>query len=212
VQDIFHNNGYKPMTLKERIENNLTLYTLGLLLAGFVGGIGTFKFLTELNPSQARAATECKSEIWEPIARKDDWVPKNECPAFPMDMKLTSPGDNSVVKIDPTFDYRLPTTLVIALNRPLPEKSSLGIIAKPSNEPNFYVFFPKFYASQNRTTYRSLDSINLPFSLQRSIKLELRTFLIDDREKIGDRFNSIDQIKGSDSSVFIGAPIIIQLL
>lgn len=84
------------MTLKDRIENNAVLYTLGLLFAGFVGGVATYKSVLEIAGSKT---PNTSSIAWNPIARAADWVPKSECPAFPVSLSLASPGAGSALGV-----------------------------------------------------------------------------------------------------------------
>jgi hypothetical protein len=194
------------MTLKERIENNLTLYTLSLLLAGFVAGLGTYKFFLEVLGPKASITSECIGESWKAPARQAAWLPPNECPAYPMEMKLTSPGNNAVVSMksrETWFD----TPVVVTSTRPLPEKSNIGVVFKPTESPNYYVFFPGFTEAGSRSTFRYDSFIDLPFALKPDMAIELRALVIDNKQKLGSVFSTIDQIRASDSSVFLSEPV-----
>lgn len=195
------------MTLKERIENNLTLYTLGLLLTGFVGGITTYKFLIDANSPIVRPDGQCKADDWQSSARKEQWIPKQECPALALDLKITSPGDKSIINIDPNNRSRLETPVVIVANHVLPEQSNIGLVVKPSDEENFYVVFPFFDRATNRLTLRTTYAVDFPFHLKPESVVELRAIIVDDEKKVGSQFTSIDQIKSTDSSVYVGGPI-----
>jgi hypothetical protein len=193
------------MTLKERIENNLTLYTLTMLLAGFIAGVATYKFLLDISAVKPLAGGECKADTWQASARQASWIQLNECPAFPMEFKLTSPGNGAVVNIEANYEDWFQTPVVFASTRPLPKNSNIGVIFKPADSSNYTVIFPGFERTGSENVYRRNNKITLPFKLKAG-KLELRALVVDDERKLGQQFGSLDQIKSSDSSVFISEP------
>lgn len=198
------------MTLKERIENNLTLFTLGLLFSGFVTGFTANEFIVSTIDPSTRNETECKQEVWQAKARQEAWGPANECPAFTLDAKITSPGDGALINFNTSYSDRLEGPILISTNRPLPKQSNIGIIIKSSDSPNFSVVFPSFYTASNGSTFRMEHWANLPFRLQSGISLELRPLVADDKRKIGVQFTSIQQIKNIDPSVFIGESVFLE--
>lgn len=198
------------MTLKERIENNLTLYTLSLLLAGFLAGLCTYKFILDAMGSKTSIVGECTGESWKPPARQAAWLPPNECPAYPLEIKITSPGNNAVVSMrsnDTWFD----TPIIVTGTRPLPDKSNIGVVFKPANSPNYYVLFPGFKEAGSRSTFRRDLFVDLPFSLKPAVTIELRALIVDNKAKLGSVFSTLDQIRTSDPSVFISGPVHVQV-
>ena len=199
------------MTLKERIENNLTLYTLGLLLTGFLAGIGTFKFLQDATGQTTVAIAQCTGENWKPPARQASWAPTSECPAYPLELKLNSPGHNAVVAMRQSQDRWFDTPLVVGSSRPLPEKTNIGVVFKPTDSPNFYVLFPGFTEAGSRAIFRRDLFVEVPFALKKGMSIELRAAIIDNREKLGSVFTDLEQIRAADPSVFLSQPIQVRI-
>jgi hypothetical protein len=199
------------MTLKERIENNLTLYTLGLLLTGFLAGLGTFKFLLEATGQATSVGMQCTGESWKPPARQAAWIPTSECPAYPLELKLSSPGSNTVVAMQAGRDRWFDTPLVVGASRPLPEKINIGIVFKPLDSPNYYVLFPGFTEAGSRANFRRDLFVELPFALKKGMSIELRATVIDNRDKLGTVYSDLEQIRAADPSVFLSPPVQVRI-
>ena len=61
------------MTLKEQIENNLTLVIGGFVVAAFAAGFGACK---AIEPAAAPPQVASTESTWSPLARQANWVPK----------------------------------------------------------------------------------------------------------------------------------------
>lgn len=199
------------MTLKERIENNLTLYTLSMLLAGFLGGLATYKFMADVVGTKNLSSAECTADQWKPAARKAQWIPDAECPAYALDVKVTSPGNGSVVSIRSSFADWFQTPVIVSSTRPLTAQSSIGVVLKPSDSPNYFVVFPEFSRAGSDNIFRTEEIGRLPFTLKPDMKIELRALVIDSKDRIGAQFSSVEQIRSADTSVFLSEPIQVQL-
>ena len=82
-------------TLKEKIENHLGLYTAGIAISSFLVGFGAYPVVVPRNNLNAVDTTkECD---WKTIAKKEGWLLKSECPSYPIEIKISSPGDQSVI-------------------------------------------------------------------------------------------------------------------
>jgi hypothetical protein len=119
-----------PMSWKEKVENNFTIFVLGLLVTGFAAGIGAYKLLVEMTaqpPSQSAAPSGLR---WAEEAKKQDWVPKKECPAYPVSINITSPGSGSIVeKTDHVYYNSIGADLVVQASRPIPTPAQVSIVA-----------------------------------------------------------------------------------
>ena len=132
------------MTLKERIENNLTLVILGFLAVGFSAGFASFKALTEISGPNRSSISSASDTSWLQDARKADWIPKSDCPAYPVLVNITSPGAGSLVPI--SRGGYVHVKLVIQASRPLPKTSAVGLISNEENSPNYELDFPVLHA------------------------------------------------------------------
>lgn len=194
------------MTLKEKIENNLTLYTLGLLLAGFLAGVGLYKSALEIaGPKTA----DTSPTSWNPIARAADWLPKAECPAYPVSLNLSSPGNGSSVGVSGTTIY---SDIVIQASRPIPDANALGLIVNHEGDNNYYVvrgFGLK--ADPIKKVFKSERFIFLPYKPKADGKLNIWAFTVDDGNKLGTVYGSLDQVKDGASEMTISQKVVILL-
>jgi hypothetical protein len=197
------------MTLKERIENNIVLSVLGLLAVGFGTGFGAQKMISEGSTPSSTNAPVCAAQVpWADTARKSDWVPKNECPAYPVSINVTSPGDGSTIKISsPPSDPYASTDLVIQSSRPLPSSTSVGLIFNQEKLPNFYVVFPYLKIDESRKVFRIEQYVKLPFRPELNSALGIWAIIVDDKGKFGSVYSSLDQVKASGSDVTISPKI-----
>lgn len=177
------------MTLKERIENNLTLYILGIAATAFGAGIGGYKILAELPSSSQTLMAD-----WKAVARAEKWIPQSECPAYPMSLNITSPGADAVVELSEKIAY---LDLVVQTSRPLAASSTVGLVVRQEGQPNYYVTFPVFAARSNTTVFRDETYTRLPFSPDAGSRLSFWAFVTDDRAKFGSVYTSLDQLKSS---------------
>ena len=86
------------MTWKDKVENNITLFVLGLLATGFASGFGAYKLLLD-------GGWELQTP-WQLEAKKANWRPANECPAYPVSVSITSPGNGSIIKVYGVQPYK----------------------------------------------------------------------------------------------------------
>src|ERR1700722_1967973 len=126
------------MSLKENIENNPILWVLSLLLAGFLAGISAYKFLADMVTNKSeQTPSACSQTDWEATARKADWIPKLQCPAYPVSIKLTSPGSGSIISVS---RYAIADMdLIVQASRPLPSNEDVGFVVNQDNKANYYV-------------------------------------------------------------------------
>jgi hypothetical protein len=109
------------MTLKERVENNVVVFLLGSLVTGFVAGFGAHQVIMGMAGLAETNATD-----WKEAAKDAGWIPREECPAFPINLRIASPGDVAVVPYSSAGTPALRTDLVIHSSRPIPLPTSVG--------------------------------------------------------------------------------------
>lgn len=182
-----------------------------MLLAGFTAGVTSYKFFLDSLGTNQQSSAACKAEVWQEAARKAAWIQSSECPAYPLELKVTSPGSGSVVTGDPRYPNWLLTPVVVAGTRPLPKNSHIGLIFKPADSANYYVIFPGFLPTNSENIFRRDLRMEMPFLLKPGLNIEVRALIVDDDRKIGNQFTSIEQIKGADSSVFVSDLIVLNI-
>jgi hypothetical protein len=194
------------MTLKERIENNLTLWALSLAATAFAAGVTVDRWAKDVigPPDQVSA---CKSENWQVFARKDDWIPTSQCPTLPLKVQVSSPGTGTTLALNETWPSTLKIPFVITLSRPLGDNGDIGFVVKPKNSQNFFVVFPLIARTWETNSYRAQYGIELPTPIQKGIEYEVRGLLVDKKNKMGDRFTDISQILAADQSIMLTEPI-----
>lgn len=190
------------MNLRDRIDNNLTIYTLTIAVASFGTGVAADRWAKEIfgPPSPS---TECKTEVWQELARKAEWTPLSQCPAFPLKIQITSPGTGSTFQIDSYQPKRLNVPFVVSTSRPLPEVGDLGFVVKAKNTSNYFVVFPLMSRTENTNSYRTLYGVDLPAPVMDDIGYEVRAVFVARKEILGDRFTDLGQILAADPSVVL---------
>lgn len=81
---------------------------------------------------------------WKVLARLNDWIPKNECPNVPIELSITSPGNNAQIPYIPYAEaslsnqvttVRLNTDFVVKLSRELTSAQTVGFVYRFQTEP-----------------------------------------------------------------------------
>jgi hypothetical protein len=189
------------VTLKERFENNFTLFVLGLMVAGFLAGVGVYKALLELTrlPEVSGGAS---AENWQEEAKRANWMPNADCPAYPVTISITSPGNGSIVK-GPEHSH-FETEVVIQSSRPIPDSSQIGIITNIQGDGNYYLDFPSYNTDEKRTIFRIYDFNDFNAEIGRDKVVNLWAILVDNTMKF-------DQITSSTKDAVLSAHINIAL-
>lgn len=199
------------MSLKERIENHLGLAIGGFLVAGFIAGFSAYGTIESIagKPSGQVATVD-----WQESARKNGWVAREECPSFPISLKISSPGDQSLVEVVSSFSdsSRIRTDLVIRSLRPVADDMDVGVVFNEEGSGNFYVSFPTFQVNDNRSTFRANeDQFWTPFLLSGKGSLNLWALVVDDETSIGKVFSSLEQVEASNDTVVLSPKISVRL-
>lgn len=194
------------MTLKEKIENNLTIWALSLAATAFAAGVATDRWAKDIIADPTKT-TECSTEKWQELAKKNDWMQASQCPAFPLRVQLSSPGSGTTLTFDEHSPKKLEIPFVVTLSRPLDKKGDIGFVVKPKNSQNYFVTFPPVSRISETNSYRTISGIWLPIPIQKGTEYEVRGLLIDKEEKMGDRFTDLSQIMAADQSVMMTDPI-----
>ena len=194
------------MTLKDKIENNLTIYALSLAVMSFAAGIATDRWAKDIFGHSA-SISECKADIWQGQAKRADWAPLSQCPAFPLKFSISSPGHGATFTFDKYQSHTLKIPFVISTSRPLPEIGDIGFIVKPKDSLNYFATFPLISRVQGSNSYRASYGIELPVNVLSGNEYEVRAVFVDKKHKFGDRFTGIPQILDTDPSVVLSDPI-----
>lgn len=197
------------MSLREKIEDHLGLIIGGFVVAGFVAGFGAYGAIQSISADPGSG----KVGNWEEIARQEGWVPKGECPAFPISLTISSPGDQAIVDVEPGQGFsELDADLVIRSSYPVAESMDMGIVFNEEGSGNFYVAFPLLDPGENRKVFRaSSDRYWAPFKLSGSRQLNLWALAVEDQSSVGSIYASLEQIRQSDETVVLSPKVSIQL-
>jgi hypothetical protein len=197
------------MSLREKIEDHLGLVVGGFVVAGFVAGFGAYGAVQAISSDRPSNV----GSNWEEMARQEGWVPKGECPAFPISLTISSPGDQAIVDVSPREEYsRLNADLVIRSSYPIAESMDLGVVFNEEGSGNFYVQFPPLQAGETRKVFRSLsDDFVAPFKLSGSGQLNLWSMAVGDQSSVGSIYASLEQIRQSDETVVLSPKVSIQM-
>jgi hypothetical protein len=193
------------MTLKEKIENNLVIFTLGLLFTGFLSGFGAYKAIQEIGGlSKPSDMTN-----WEPTARASGWIPSTECPAFPVSVALTNPGNHTIIDVSDIYLY---TDLVIQCTRSLPLGNSVGFIINQKGDSNFYISHRLYFEpDESRKVFRVTEPVHLPFKPRPGSTITMWAYIATDIYKVGTVYNSISQIKQASPEIVLSESVTLSL-
>jgi hypothetical protein len=189
------------MTWKEKVENNITLFVLGLLATGFGSGFTASKLLPG-GDMQSQTA-------WQLEAKKANWTPTSECPAYPVSISIASPGNGSVVKV--FASDAIQEELVIHTSRPLPRSSSVGIISNVEGNMNYYLSFPSFSITANNMVFREYGILEFHKEVVSAENVNLWAVIVDDERKYGSIYSSLEQITSSSKDVTLSQKITLRV-
>jgi hypothetical protein len=199
------------MSLKERIENNLTIFFLTTLLAGFLAGISAYQGILQISGLETVAqGTSGSVADWQDVARKQGWIAQAECPAFPISITITSPGNEAIVEFS---DYLggLLTDVVVQATHPIPSSTQIGYVFNEEANPNYYVVFPEFYPNKSRQIFRDTTIIHLPFQPLDKSKLRIWAVAVPDRDTVGSVYSDTKQILNSSPGAVMSESISITI-
>jgi hypothetical protein len=191
------------LTLKQRLENNIVLVVLTTAVAAFGAGFGSHAAITGSTGGTASTNTD-----WEVMAREKTWIPKAECPAFPISLRVLSPGDGATVE---RVGHWAQMDLVVSSSRPVPEKDAVGVVYNTDGETNYYVKFPGFQANENRTAFRTSHQGLDILSEDAGKRLNVWALAVEDQNLLGSVYGSLEQIKAISSSVFISDKVTVNV-
>ena len=189
------------MEFKRTFENHVVGFGLTMIAIGFGSGAVAVKFLIDAQPGSKMAIT---GEGWEASARKANWSPRADCPAYPVSVSLTSPGSGVRLKMRRDTFY---SDLVIQSTRAVPEASSIGLILNAAGDTNYYVIFPYLEANPSRTAFKR-QLLELPFFPKDLSDIRVWTVLVADKSGFGAVYSSLDQVKAVSNDTFISSETI----
>ena len=190
-------------------ESSKTLTVLGLLFAGFVSGFSVSQFLSKdsiFSGGSAVAASECSGEKWRPLAESADWTPKNECPAYPLRLSISSPGSLAYISSRSSQPDLIHERVVVNSSRPLPEGMKIFLAAQAVGSPNLHVSRERLYSnSENVAT--TIGSISLGFDFSKYDRVRLWAFAAADDGRVGDLYAGIEQLEKGVDNAYVSDPV-----
>lgn len=195
-------------TLRERLEDNVVYVFGAALVTGFVAGFGA----REILPDSGAPASQ-----WEDKARSADWLPKADCPAFPIVLDVKGPGDGSEVPAELSGrSWWLKTDVAIVASHPISEGTTVGLIFNKAGTTNYYI--DKGYGLRSNDKRDSFYSgevgIDLPeaLTLEPNAALNIWAVATDNESQLGSIYSSLDQIKATSSTIVLSGKVTVHLL
>jgi len=193
------------MSFKQKLEDNPLWFGLSIAVVTFGMGWAASQAISQASHTSG-------SQDWTDQAKSAGWAPKKECPAYPLNIQVTAPGDGASVEFTTGGGSQmLRTAIVIQSERPIPVSNHVGYIWNPKGDNNYYVAFPPRTYESPQKVFRDNDYVSLPFSLSVPGYLNLWAVVTDDSEKLEGTYTSLDQIKKSDPDAMISAPIMLSV-
>jgi hypothetical protein len=184
-----------------------TLKTLGWIISGFVAGFAASQFLSKESIfAGSSVVQQCTTDQWQQLAKTSDWTPKNECPAYPLRLSVTSPGNQTFISPRKYVPNEISEKVVVNLSRPLPTGTRIYLAAQDTDSTNLYV--------SNATLYPKSDGIattigpsDLGFNLSKAKSIRLWAFATNDDDRIGDLYKDIQQLQDGTPDIYVSEPI-----
>jgi hypothetical protein len=183
-----------PMGIKERLENNVVIVVLST--AATAGAAG-FAFHAAITPAPTSSSVGSNAD-WQTVAREKGWVDKSECQALLVTLRILSPGNDSSIPWD---GDSLISDLVVSSSQSVPPTASVGFVLNAEGDKNFYVSFPYFTINDPRTLFRGSRYTRLPIKMDKPTHVDMWGILVDDSNKVGPIYSSLDQIKAATTTV-----------
>lgn len=200
------------MGLREKIENNLGLVIGGFVIASFAAGFGAYGAIQSVASTASTASEQSHSASWQDDARKDGWLPRVECPAYPISLTISSPGDQAVVGWSSWgSEARFLAALVIKSTYPIAETMQVGVVFNEEGTGNYYVEFSALLQSNDdRKIFRESEGFSVPFVPSGQKTINMWALAVDEPRSIGNVFSSLRQIQDSNPTVVLSPQIAIQ--
>lgn len=179
------------------------------IIAASLSGVGVW-YLTSDWEKKAIEHGWISSVEWKQEARRQQWIPKEECPANPVKLHVTSPGDNTIVPFGMVSGQNmLLTTVIIASSKPIGPNDRVGVIIKPNENNNYYIELSSNISSFGRNADRKIfsnDYVHLPCAPINNMKLKIYGILVTE-SKIGTIYSDLNQIMALTTVLAISDPI-----
>jgi hypothetical protein len=175
------------MGIKQRLEDNIVVVVLSTAVTAFGTG---FVASRNMAPNTAGGGD------WQAYAKSNGWVERSECNAILVTLRILSPGDNSSVPFG-SLRGTLSTDLVISSSQSIPTTAAMGWVVKIEGDDNYYVAFPAFTINDSRTLFRDTNPVDLPVRPPPPRHVDIWALLVDDKNKLGSIYGSLDQIKSA---------------
>jgi hypothetical protein len=173
--------------------------------AAMISGL-TVWFVTPDWETSARTKGWVSSAEWQAGARRADWIPKGECPAYPVTVKIVSPGEGASLRVKEDTIY---SRFVIETSRPIADADAIYLIVQRLGDPNIYIL--------KRIYGNSSGLVKLPFKIAQPGKVSFWAIVVprspgaatDERE--GEIYTDVAQIRALKDLLCISDPVQISL-
>jgi hypothetical protein len=184
-----------------------TLKTLGWIVSGFVAGFAVSQFLSKESIfAGSSVVQQCTTDQWQQLAKTSDWTPKNECPAYPLRLSITSPGNQTFITPSKGYPNEIMEKVIVNLSRPLPTGTRLYLAAQDTDSSNLYVSDESLYSNSNGIA-TTIGSSKFGFDISKTKSIQLWAFATNDDDRIGDLYKDIQQLQDGTPNVYVSEPI-----
>lgn len=179
------------MGIKQKLEDNIVIVVLGAAVTAFGAGFGASRAIA---PGDQHGTWQ--GGDWQAYARSNGFVEKSECVALLTTLHVLSPGDSSNVPFSAS-PGTLATDFVVSSSQSVPTTATVGVVVKIEGDSNYYVGFPIFNINDSRTLFRDTNPVELPVRVRSSGHVDLWALLVDDKNRLGPIYGSLDQVKSA---------------
>jgi hypothetical protein len=174
-----------------------------------VASVGATIFFTPDWEVTAREKGWISMPEWKTEAKSNGWGLREECPAYPVNIKLSSPGDGSIIN-----SYQngrsLDTSFIVKASREIRKESDVGFIIKRKNDTNVYVVFPYYDEYADRKVFSWLE-IYTPIETKQHNKIEIKAIVTSNKKLFGSVYTSEEQIHKLDDEIVYSDQITVSI-
>ncbi len=182
------------------------------IIAAVLSGLGVV-IITPDWEEQARSKGWVSLSEWQTSARRSEWLPKNECPAYPIKMEIFAPGNGTV--LDNIYLSARETTIfheiLVRLNRPLTGNSDVGFVYNLEGSNVFYIDLPYMEKMKSETVLAKKNLFKIPQKIKSNSNLKIWSILAEKGNLLESRFSSIEQISALKEVTYISNPITVKI-
>ena len=178
-----------------------TLFGIFATMFGLGYKVGDFFASPDNNPVNDQPV-----EKWQETARKNDWIPISECPAFPVTVRITSPGSGAILE---QSRNNIHSRFVVETSRQIKDEHTIYLLVRRADESNHYI--------ADRLYGGAALGVELPFEVSEPTEVTFWALVVNTEipsyydGKVGEIYTDIEQVKSIKQFLALSDPVRVTL-